>query len=33
MRLAQTAITTGRVPMIRVGSGAPASWIALASVA
>ena len=31
-RLDTTAITTGKVPMIKVGNGAPASWIAAESV-
>lgn len=29
-RLALTAITTGSVPMIMVGTGPPARWMALA---
>ena len=29
-RFALTAITTGKVPMIIVGNGPPARWIALA---
>jgi predicted transcriptional regulator len=32
-QFAYTEITTGRVPMIMVGSGASASWIAVASAA